>query len=60
MRYVKHDIFYISHIPHISIEEYINRIFKNTKMNISSLILPVIYIDRFCELNGIILSQKNF
>ena len=28
-------------------------------MNISSLILSVIYIDRFCELNGYILSLKN-
>ena len=59
MKYVKHDIFYISHIPAISIEDYINRIYKNTKMNISSLILSVIYIDRFCELNGYILSFKN-
>ena len=59
MKYVKHDIFYISRIPAISIEDYINRIFKNTKMNISSLILSIIYIDRFCELNGYILSFKN-
>ena len=59
MKYVKHDIFYISHVPRISIEEYINRIYKYTKMNISSLILSVIYIDRFCELNGYILSSKN-
>ena len=59
MKYVKHDIFYISRLPAISIEDYINRIYKNTKMNISSLILSVIYIDRFCELNGYILSLKN-
>ena len=59
MKFVKHDIFYISRFPPISIEDYINRIFKNTKMNISSLILSIIYIDRFCELNGYILSFKN-
>ena len=59
MKYVKYDIFYISRVPRISIEEYINRIYKNTKMNISSLILSIIYIDRFCELNEYILSSKN-
>jgi hypothetical protein len=59
MKYVKHDIFYISRLPPISLEDYINRIFKNTKMNISSLILSIIYIDRFCENNGYILSLKN-
>ena len=59
MKYVKHDIFYISRQPSISIEDYINRIFKNTKMNISTLIMSIIYIDRFCELNGYILSKKN-
>lgn len=59
MKYVKHDIFYISRLPSISLEDYIKRIFKNTKMNISSLILSVIYIDRFSELNGYIISLKN-
>jgi hypothetical protein len=59
MKYVKYDLFYISRNPPISIEDYINRIYKNTKMNISSLILSVIYIDRFSELNGYILSMKN-
>ena len=59
MKYVKYDLFYIGRNPPISIEDYINRIYKNTKMNISSLILSVIYIDRFLELNGYILSMKN-
>ena len=59
MKYIKHDIFYISRQPPISLEDYINRIFKNTKMNISSLIISIIYIDRFSELNGYILSLKN-
>jgi len=56
---VKYDLFYIGRNPPISIEDYINRIYKMTKMNISSLILSVIYIDRFSELNGYILSMKN-
>ena len=59
MKYVKYDLFYIGRNPPISIEDYINRIYKMTKMNISSLILSVIYIDRFSELNGYILSMKN-
>ena len=59
MKYIKHDIFYYSRQPPISLEDYINRIFKNTKMNISSLIISIIYIDRFSELNGYILSLKN-
>ena len=59
MKYVKHDIFYISKLPPISLEDYINRIFKNTKINISTLIIAIIYIDRFCELNGYIVSNKN-
>mgnify|MGYP002626101959 CR=1 FL=1 len=59
VKYVKYDLFYIGRNLPISIEDYINRIYKNTKMNISSLILAVIYIDRFSELNGYILSMKN-
>ena len=59
MKFVKHDLFYISRLPSISVEDYINRIVKSTKMNISSLIISIIYIDKFCELNGYILSMKN-
>ena len=56
---IKSDIFYLNHFPPISIEDYINRIYKGTKMNISTLILSIIYIDRFCETNGYILSLNN-
>ena len=59
MKFVKHDIFYISRLPSISVEDYIIRIFKSTKMNISTLIISIIYIDKFCEMNGYILSLKN-
>ena len=60
MKFVnKSDIFYLNHFPPISIEDYINRIYKGTKMNISTLILSIIYIDRFCETNGYILSLNN-
>ena len=56
---IKSDIFYLNHFPRISIEDYINRIFKSTKMNISTLIISIIYIDRFCENNGYVLSLNN-
>ena len=60
MKYVvKSDLFYLSRLPPISIEDYIKRIFNYTKMNLSSLILSIIYIDRFCESNGYILSLNN-
>ena len=59
MKYVRNDIFYYSHVPSIAIEDYIKRIYKNTKMNISSLIMSIIYIDTFCEINRYVLSMNN-
>ena len=60
MKYIiKSDLFYLNKIPPISIEDYINRIFNYTKMNISTLIISIIYIDRFCESNGYVLSLNN-
>ena len=56
---IKSDLFYLNHFPKISIEDYIKRIYTYTKMNISTLIIAVIYIDRFCETNGYILSLNN-
>ena len=48
-KYITHDIFYLEKIPKISLENYIKRLVKYTNMNISTLILSVIYIDKFCE-----------
>ena len=59
MKYVKHDIFYINRSHSISIEDFINLIYKSTKMSISTLILSIIYIDKYCESNKYILSLKN-
>ncbi len=59
MKNVRHDLFYIQGQFSISIEEYINIIFKGTKMSLSTLINSIIYIDKFIELNGYILSLKN-
>ena len=41
--------FYSKRIPNITIEAYLHRIVKYTKMEASSLILTSIYVDRFCE-----------
>jgi len=59
MKMMQQDILYFKMIPNISLENYIYRIFKNTKMNISTLILSIIYIDRFCELNQYVISMNN-
>lgn len=57
--FIKNDIFYYKHIPTITIEDYIKRIYKCTKMNLSSLINSIIYIDTFCEMNKYVLSMHN-
>lgn len=55
----KKDIFYLSNLPPISLIDYIKRLFKYTKMDISSLISAIIYIDRFCESKKYILTYNN-
>lgn len=59
LKYVRNDIFYFNHLPSISLDDYIYRIYKNTKMNISTLIISIIYIDRFCEMNRYVLCMNN-
>ena len=48
-KYIYKDIFYLEQIPLIPLEKYVRHIVKYTQMNISTLILSVIYIDLFCE-----------
>ena len=55
----KDNIFYLEQIPPISLEDYIRHLVKYTDMNISSLILSIIYIDQFCEKYRYILSLNN-
>ena len=59
MKYIQHDIFYFNSVPNISLDDYLYRIYKYYKMNISSLIMSIIYIDRFCEMNSYVLSMNN-
>ena len=58
-KYIIKDKFYLPIIPEISINDYINRIVKNTNMNISTLINSIIYIDNYCERNKYILCWHN-
>lgn len=58
-KYIINDIFYLSRIPPISLTDYIKRLVKYTGMDISSLILAIIYIDRFCESKKYILTYNN-
>ena len=58
-KYINKDLFYLQFIPSISLGNYIKRLVKYTKMDISSLILSIIYIDRFCEKYKYVLSFNN-
>ena len=55
----KDNLFYLDNLPPISLENFIHHLVKYTNMNISSLILSVIYIDQFCEKYKYILSLNN-
>ena len=53
------NIFYFEQTPSISLEKYIRHLVKYTQMNISTLILSVIYIDLFCEKYKFVLTLNN-
>ena len=53
------NIFYLEQIPPISLEKYVRHLVKYTQMNISTLILAVIYIDEFLEKFKYILTLNN-
>ena len=57
--FVQKDNFFTNFLPCISIEDYLKRLFYYTKINISTLILAIVYIDNFCELNRYILTSNN-
>jgi hypothetical protein len=56
---LKDNIFYLDQIPNISLEYFIQHLFKYTNMSISSLILAIIYIDQFCEKYHYALNMHN-
>lgn len=57
--FINQDIFYLNNIPNITLLTYINHLVKYTKMDISSLIIAVIYIDTFCSKYKYILTMNN-
>lgn len=56
---LRDNIFYLEQLPPISLENYIRHLVTYTNMEISSLILSVIYIDQFCEKYKYVLSLNN-
>jgi hypothetical protein len=52
-------IFYSKKPPTISIQHYLERIVKYSKMEDSTLIITLIYIDRLCDLNQLHLNNYN-
>jgi hypothetical protein len=46
-------------IPTITIYNYIERIIKYSRIDESTLILSLIYIDKACELNNLLLTEYN-
>ena len=55
----KNNIFYLEQLPNISFGDYILHLMKYTHINISTLILAVIYIDKFCEKFKFVLTRHN-
>ena len=57
----KDNLFYLEKLPNISLGDYILHLMKYNNINISTLILAVIYLDKFCEKFKILdkFSQNN-
>ena len=60
IKYISKDnIFYLEQLPNISFGDYILHLMKYTHINISTLVLAVIYIDKFCEKFKYVLTLHN-
>ena len=55
----KFKYFEIQTEPSISIKDYLIQLYKFSKPNISTIIITLIYIDRFCDYNNFILTKYN-
>jgi hypothetical protein len=51
--------FLSKNIPQISIKDYLERLYKHTKINCSTIILILIYIDRICNIQNFKLTYFN-
>ena len=60
IKYITKDtLFYLDQLPNISFGDYIIHLMKYTHISISTLILAVIYIDKFCEKFKYVLTLHN-
>ena len=50
--------FFSKKIPSISVQSYFDRIMKYSKMEISTLIVVLIYIDKLCETYNFLLTEN--
>lgn len=57
--FCKSDCFYSKKIPTMSVQDYLRRIIKYSKVETSTLILSIIYIDRVCEREKYVLNLYN-
>ena len=55
----KNTSFYTRKIPSISVLGYLERIIKYTKMEESTLILVLVYIDKLSETSNFLLTENN-
>jgi hypothetical protein len=53
------DVFNDKKSPSLSLFSFIERILRYTHLEESSLVISLIYIDRMCEINDIVLTDKN-
>lgn len=54
----KEDPFYSEIIPKMSLEDYLKRIINYTKMEVSTLVLVGIFIDKLCETSHLYITQN--
>lgn len=52
-------IFTSKKMPSISLNDYLNRLFNYTKCDLATVIISLIYIDRFLKKSTILLNEKN-
>lgn len=55
----KNDVFYSKKIPSMNVQDYLRRIIKYSKLETTTLILSIIYIDRICERENYVLNLYN-
>ena len=55
----KNTSFYSKKIPSINVLSYLERIIKYSKMEETTIVVVLIYIDKLCESNNFLLTENN-